>query len=164
MEPPGVRPLMKKVIRDRLITPLRHLLNEGLTPAKMSHALAAGFVLGITPMLGISSILAVGVAAVFKLNQVAIQVANWAAYPAQIVLFIPFIRAGEWLSGLEPAAINPSDIASMFRDDFYASLEVYGQSLVAGLGVWAITAIPLSFALSYPVRKILQKKLVAERQ
>ena len=159
-----MRPLMKKVIRDRLLTPLKQLLNDGLTPAKMSHALAAGFVLGITPMLGISSILAVGVAAVFKLNQVAIQVANWAAYPAQIVLFIPFIRAGEWLLNLEPAAINTSDIASMFSDDFYASLEIYGQSLAAGFGLWAITAIPLSFALSYPLRSVLQKKLVTERQ
>ena len=155
---------MKKVIRDRLLTPLKQLLNEGLTPAKMSHALAAGFVLGITPMLGISSILAVGVAAVFKLNQVAIQVANWAAYPAQIVLFIPFIRAGEWLWGLEPAAINPSDIASMFSDDFYAPLETYGQSLAAGFALWVITAIPLSFALSHPIRRILQKKLVSERR
>ena len=115
----------------------------------MSHALAAGFVLGITPMLGISSILAVGVAAAFKLNQVAIQVANWVAYPAQIVLFIPFIRAGEWLLGVEPAAINPSDIASMFNDDFYASLEIYGQSLAAGFALWAASAIPLSFGLSY---------------
>ena len=155
---------MKKVIQDRLLRPLEQLLSEGLTPAKMSHALAVGFVLGITPMLGISSILAVGVATVFKLNQVAIQVANWAAYPLQIVLFIPFIRAGEWLLGLEPAAINPSNIASMFSDDFYASLEIYGQSLAAGFALWAIIATPLSFALSYPVRKILQKKLVAERQ
>ena len=155
---------MKNVIRDRVLTPLKQLLNEGLTPEKMSHALAAGFVLGITPMLGISSILAVGVAAAFKLNQVAIQVANWVAYPAQIVLFIPFIRAGEWLLGVEPAAINPSDIASMFNDDFYASLEIYGQSLAAGFALWAASAIPLSFGLSYTLRTVLQKKLVSERQ
>ena len=155
---------MKNVIRDRVLTPLKQLLNEGLTPEKMSHALAAGFVLGITPMLGISSILAVGVAAAFKLNQVAIQVANWVAYPAQIVLFIPFIRAGEWLLGVEPAAINPSDIASMFSDDFYASLEIYGQSLAAGFALWAASAIPLSFGLSYTLRTVLQKKLVSERQ
>ena len=159
-----MRSLMKNVIRDRVLKPLKQLLNEGLTPEKMSHALAAGFVLGITPMLGISSILAVGVAAAFKLNQVAIQVANWVAYPAQIVLFIPFIRAGEWLWGVEPAAINPSDIASMFSDDFYASLEIYGQSLAAGFALWAITSIPLFFGLSYPLRTVLQKKLVSERQ
>lgn len=155
---------MQNVIRDRVLTPLKQLLNEGLTPEKMSQALATGFVLGITPMIGISSILAIGVAAALKLNQVAIQVANWAAYPAQIILFIPYIKVGEWLLGLESAVINPSDIASMFSDDFYASLEIYGRSLAAGVAVWAITAVPLSFALSYPVSKILQKKLVSERQ
>jgi uncharacterized protein (DUF2062 family) len=153
---------MKNLIRDRVLIPLKQLLNEGLAPAKMSQALAVGFVLGITPMIGISSILAVAVAAVFKLNQVAIQVANWAAYPAQILLFIPFIKVGEWSIGLEPAAINPSDIASMFSDDFYASLEIYGQSLAAGFAVWAITAMPLSFALSYPFRWMLQKKFVSD--
>ena len=154
---------MKNVIRDRVLTPLKQSINEGLTPAKMSQALAAGFVLGITPMIGISSILAVGVAAVFKLNQVAIQVANWAAYPAEIVLFIPFIKLGERLLGLSPAAINPSDIALMFSDDFYASLEIYGQSLAAGFAVWAVTAIPLSLALSHSLTRILRKKFVSER-
>ena len=102
---------MGKLIQKRLLKPLKQLLSEGLTPKKMSEALAAGFVLGMTPMLGISTVLAVGIAVVFKLNQVAIQVANWAAYPAQIIMFIPFIRIGEWVFGLEPAAINPTDIA-----------------------------------------------------
>ena len=96
-----------KLLEEKVLKPIRGLLSQGVTPKKMSQALAAGFVLGITPMLGISSILAVAVAAVFKLNQVAIQVANWAAYPAQILVFIPFIRMGEWIFGLDAAVINP---------------------------------------------------------
>ena len=148
---------MKNVLRDRALIPLKQLLNEGLTPERISHALAAGFVLGITPMLGISSILAVGVAAVFKLNQVAIQVANWAAYPAQILAFIPFIRLGEWIFGLDAAVINPSDIATMFSDDFQASIELYGRSLLAGWFAWLIAAIPLAFILRWPLERTLNK-------
>ncbi|MEK9985217.1 MAG: DUF2062 domain-containing protein [Opitutae bacterium] len=148
---------MKNLIRDRVLIPLKQLLNEGLAPAKMSQALAVGFVLGITPMIGISSILAVAVAAVFKLNQVAIQVANWAAYPAQILVFIPFIRLGEWIFGLDAAVINPSDIATMFNDDFQASIQLYGRSLLAGWFAWLIAAIPLAFILRWPLERALNK-------
>jgi len=148
---------MGNVIKRRVLTPLKQLLNEGLTAEKMAKALAAGFVLGMTPMLGISTVLAVLVAAVFKLNQVAIQVANYAAYPAQIIMFIPFIRIGEWVFGLEPAAINPSDIATMFSDDFQFSVRLYGQSLLAGWLSWLIAAVPLALVIRWPAEKLLIK-------
>lgn len=144
-----------KLLEEKVLKPIRGLLSQGVTPKKMSQAAAAGFVLGMTPMLGVSTPLAVVVAAVFKLNQVAIQVANYAAYPAQIVMFIPFIRLGEWVFGLEPAAINPSDIATMFSDDFQASVQLYGQSLLAGWLSWLIAAVPLTLTLMWPLEKML---------
>jgi hypothetical protein len=98
-----------------------------------------------------------------RLNQVAIQVANWAAYPAQILLFIPYIRAGEWLLGMESVAISPTEIASMFNEDFYASLQTYGQSLAAGFAAWVVTAIPLSVALNYPFQVILLRTLYKQK-
>jgi len=150
---------MANVFKERVIKPLKQLLNAGLTPAKMTQALSIGFVLGITPLLGISSLLAVLIAAMFRLNQVAIQVANWAAYPAQILLFIPYIRAGEWLLGMESIAVSPTEIASMFNEDFYASLQIYGRSLAAGFTAWAVTAIPFSVALNYPFKIILLRTL-----
>lgn len=150
---------MANVFKERVIKPLKQLLNAGLTPTKMAQALSIGFVLGMTPLLGISSLLAVLIAAMFRLNQVAIQVANWAAYPAQILLFIPYIRAGEWLLGMESIAVSPTEIASMFNEDFYASLQIYGRSLAAGFTAWAVTAIPLSVALNYPFKIILLRTL-----
>jgi hypothetical protein len=144
-----------KLLEEKVLKPIRGLLSQGVTPKKMSQAVAVGFVLGMTPMLGVSTPLAVVVAAVFKLNQVAIQVANWAAYPAQIIMFIPFIRVGEWVFGLEPAAINPSDIATMFSDDFQASVQHYGQSLLAGWFSWLIAAVPLAMVIRWPAEKLL---------
>ena len=77
-----------------------------------------------------------------KLNQVGIQVGNYAAYPLQIVLFIPFIRVGEWLLGIPPATISPTDIAMMFGEDPAESLRIYGASLGAAFLVWLLLAIP----------------------
>ena len=149
--------LASNILEKRVLVPIRMLLSQGVTPEKMSQALATGFVLGMTPMLGISSILAVAVAAFFRLNQVAIQIANYAAYPAQILMFIPFVRTGEWVFGLASAAINPSDIASMFSDDFQASIQLYGQSLLAGWIVWLLSAVPLTLMLSWLLKFLLSR-------
>lgn len=153
---------MSNLIKDRIVTPLKQLLSAGLTSTKMAQALAIGFVLGITPMLGISSVLAVAVAAILRLNQVAIQIANWAAYPVQILLFIPYLRGGEWLLNLESASISPTEIVSMFSEDFYASLETYGYAFAGGFAIWAITAVPVSIALAYVFKTLLERTLYKE--
>jgi hypothetical protein len=72
-------------------------------------------------------------------------------------MFVPFIRLGEWVFGLEPAAINPSDITMMFSNDFQASVQHYGQSLLAGWFSWLIAAVPLALVISWPAEKLLTK-------
>lgn len=148
---------MANLFTERILGPLKALLTEGLTPAKLATALAAGLVLGVTPMLGISSVLAVAIAYSLNLNQIGIQLGNYGAYPLQIILFIPFIRTGEWLLGLPPAAINPSDIAMMFNDDPARSLGVYGASLASAFMVWLILAVPTAWLLRFPLRWALQR-------
>ena len=58
--------------------------------------------IGSVPLLFVTSLLCALVAWAFKLNQPAIQVANYVAYPLQLTLFIPFFHAGAKLFG-EPA-------------------------------------------------------------
>lgn len=148
---------MKHVIQQRILAPLKALLSEGLSPAKLGLALSVGFVLGVTPMLGIASIMAVVVAYGLKLNQVGIQLGNYAAYPLQILLFIPFIRAGEWLLGIDAANINPNEIAMMFSEDLGGSLASYGHSLFGAFVAWLLLAIPSAWVLRIPLQWLLQK-------
>jgi hypothetical protein len=51
----------------------------------------------------------------------------------------------------------------MFNEDFYASLQTYGQSLAAGFAAWVVTAIPLSVALNYPFQVILLRTLYKQK-
>jgi hypothetical protein len=51
----------------------------------------------------------------------------------------------------------------MFNEDFYASLQTYGQSLAAGFAAWVVTAIPLSVALNYPFQIILLRTLYKQK-
>lgn len=58
------------------ISATANVVDPAHDPEKMSLALAAGLLLAMIPMLGGASILALVVAAVFRLNQVATHVAN----------------------------------------------------------------------------------------
>src|ERR1700761_4613071 len=80
-------------------------LMEGISPQRLALTLALGFVLGCIPLVGIPTGLCFLLAMAFRLNQPAIQAANYAAMPFQLALIVPFVRLG---SKLTPAATHPA--------------------------------------------------------
>ena len=78
----------------RVVERVLGLLRTGLTPRELAWSTAAGLVLGVLPMPGITTLLGLGVALLFGLNQPALQLANYLAYPLQLVLLVPFFRMG----------------------------------------------------------------------
>lgn len=138
---------MWSVIHQRLIAPLKALLAQGLNPDSLALCLAIGFVLGFFPVFGITTILCIVAATMLRLNQVAIQVANYCGYPLQFILFIPFIRLGEFLFGLSPISIRPAEISALARTDFGAFLELYGMAISAACAAWLLVAVPTILTL-----------------
>jgi uncharacterized protein (DUF2062 family) len=90
-------PAPQNFFQRRLITPVFALLRMGATPRRIAWSLAIGLVIGVNPMLGSTTILALAAAAIFRLNLVASQIANHVVYPLQLVLFFLFIRGGDYL-------------------------------------------------------------------
>ncbi|MGI9277227.1 MAG: DUF2062 domain-containing protein [Endozoicomonas sp.] len=135
-------------LKNKILNPLKSLLQQGLTAEALAKSLAAGAVLAVFPVFGITSLLCVLVAAKLQLNQVAIQIANYCAYPLQFLLFIPFIRFGETLFGLDTVAINPDRIAGLIGQDFSQFLTLYGQAIAAACAAWLLVALPAMLTLS----------------
>jgi hypothetical protein len=69
----------------------------GASPEKLAWSLAVGVVVGVNPLLGSTTLLALGLAGIFRLNVVASQVGNHAMYPVEIALFPVFIKLGSML-------------------------------------------------------------------
>ena len=82
------------IFQRRVITPLLNLLRIGASPRKLAWSLAIGFAIGINPLLGSTTIVALTVAFVLRLNLLASQIANHIVYPLQLILFFVFIRIG----------------------------------------------------------------------
>lgn len=148
------------MFRKKILDPLLALLKQGMSPESLSLTIAIGAVVSICPLFGVTTWICALVALIFRLNPIAIQVANYAAYPAQLVLLIPFFRAGEKLFGISPTPLSVEKMNELFRQDWKEFVKVYGMLGLRGAVAWAIVApfviVALRFAL-LPILKRLKK-------
>jgi uncharacterized protein (DUF2062 family) len=128
---------------------VRGLLQQGLSPQKVALCLALGVAISSVPIsFGLATALCTAAAVVLRLNLPAIQTANWVAAPLQVLLFIPYMRAGEFLTRARPLPLSMAQITAMFRADLWGSLaQLWGSILRATLG-WAVAA-PLQVLVIY---------------
>jgi uncharacterized protein (DUF2062 family) len=75
-------------------------LQKGISPRRLALTLALGFAIGCIPVVGIPTLLCAGLALALRLNQPAIQPANYVAMPLQLILIVPFVRMGDGFSRL----------------------------------------------------------------
>lgn len=135
--PQGVDPAWRAFFRRRLVEPLRRLRGGGLSPRSLAWALAVGALVGSMPLVWGSSLLCLGAALLLRLNPLAAQVGNYAAWPLQLALAYPYLRLGAaWFGPVAPAA------------DTGNFLHTLALANGAALGAWALTA-PLLLPLLY---------------
>jgi uncharacterized protein (DUF2062 family) len=143
--------------KTRIVEPLRTQLTQGVSPSRLAAALALGAVLGVIPMLGVTTLFSALAAASLRLNQPAIQVANYGAAPLQLALFIPFFQAGAWLLGAPPVTFTLAQLRAELAADLGATVLRYLVADLRAVGAWALIA-PLAFAaLFLPLRLLLSR-------
>lgn len=139
----------------RVVAPIVAQLRQGITPREIALTLALGAVLGIFPILGATTALCAIAAVRLRLNQPVIQLVNYLAYPLQLVLLIPFYRAGERLFGADPVPIvNVPELIARFGADPWQFILDYGRVGLYGIAVWCLVAVPLAllaYALLRPM-------------
>jgi hypothetical protein len=117
-------------------------LRQGISPRRLALTLALGFAIGCIPVIGIPTVLCAALALILGLNQPAIQAANYAAMPLQLLLIVPFMRLGKWIFGLGPAHLHIFDwlrnivvLRPAAHVGWLAGEALFGWLLVAGPAV-----------------------------
>jgi len=149
---------MKEFFKKKLFDPIMNLLMQGVTPEKIALSIAFGSVLGVFPILGSTVLLCTGATFLFRLNFVAIQIANYFIYPLQLILFIPFIRLGEMILGTEPYPLSMEKIFSMLAEDMIGAIKELWITNLHGIFAWCLTG-PVSIYILYLILKPLIKKI-----
>lgn len=147
----------------RVVEPLKAQLTQGATPGQLALAVALGLVIGAVPFLGITALICAAVAWALKLNQPAIQVANYLAYPLQIVLFIPFFHAGAELFGEPRVALGLDQLRAEVAADLAGTVGRYAAANLRAVTAWGLVA-PFAVGLLYlVVRPLLARARRASR-
>ena len=123
-------------------------LQAGTSPEKLALACATGVVIGIVPVWGVTTFICFGLAAILRINVALLQLVNYAMYPLQILLVLPYIKSGEYLFQLKPLPYGPLELMELFTTNMLEALGELGFAILTGVGVWAVTSVPL-FALVY---------------
>ena len=152
--------MMRAFFMRRILLPILNLLRQGITPEKIALSIALGIVLGVTPVLGSTTILCMAAAVALKLNLPAMQLVNYLVYPLQLALLLPFIRMGEWIFAAPHVQLTALQIAAMIRSNVGAAIAALWTATLHALVAWmAIGALasPLIYMLLMPALKRLAR-------
>ncbi len=131
----------------RLVQPVVALLTQGITAEKIALSLAFGVSLGIFPVLGSTSLLCAAAAILFRLNLPAIQLVNWFVYPLQLMLFVPFIRAGEFLFRARPIPLSLGQMVAMAHADLLHAVSSLWLVILQAVSAWLLVGPLLTYLL-----------------
>lgn len=133
-----------------------------MTPRRLALTLVLGFVIGCIPLIGLPTAVCALVALTFRLNQPAIQAANYFAMPFQLAFMVPLVRLGAKITpGLAPRgpdfaalSLSPSQIFAHPPQQLMLQLgEMAGQALLA----WLLIAIPVVMLLTPTLAMLLRR-------
>ncbi|MEN9814610.1 MAG: hypothetical protein RLZZ412_592 [Verrucomicrobiota bacterium] len=138
---------LRRKVRDPLVAELR----QGVTPEALATAVATGAALGLLPVLGTTTAACALAGRLARLNHLALQLTNYLLAPVQLLLIIPFVRLGEWLTGAEPVAIDLATVARVFTETPGLFFERFGLAGLHAALAWVVV-VP---ALAWVLRRLL---------
>lgn len=121
-------------------------LRQGISPRRLALTLALGIAVGCIPVIGVPTVLCAGLAIALRLNLPAMQAANYAAMPLQLLLIAPFVRLGELLfagtaNGTPRVLLPLGPLPLLAHFGELAAHALVAWLLVAGPAVAIMTAV-----------------------
>lgn len=150
----------------RVAKPFLDLLRQGITPEKIALTIALGLALGVTPVIGSTTLLCTLAAAVLRLNLPAIQLVNGLAYPLQLALIVPFLRAGAWIFHAPLPALTVASLFTLIHAGVWHAIATLWTATMHALVAWLVfspAAAILVYALSLPLLRRAWRREAAAR-
>lgn len=153
---------MRSTIHRKLIQPFLDLLKQGVTPEKIALTVALGVSLGVTPVIGSTTMLCTLAAVTLRLNLPAIMLVNGAVYPLQLTLLIPFLRAGAWIFRVEGPKLSIGQIFNLIRTNVWHAIGTLWIATMHALVAWLIAGCLVSSMVYLILAAMLRRFWVVE--
>lgn len=146
----------KDFFSRKVSQPLAGLLRQGITPEKLALAMACGLTVGMIPSPWGATVICALIAYLLRINHVAIQVANYLAWPLQIVFLSPFFWFGQKLFPAgEPFVIENLTFRSFHQP--LDSLQLLFFADAKAIAAWLLLSPLIFFLLYIPARAIFNR-------
>lgn len=148
---------MKNWLKHRLVDPLLALLRQGMSPRRLALCVAIAVVVGNIPILGVSTLLCALIALVFRLNLPAIQLVQASMAPTQLLLIIPFVRLGEWITRAPPQVISIKEGLALLSQGIWQAIVVLRDAIFHAALAWIVAAPVLIYFLHRLLTPIFER-------
>lgn len=133
------------------------LLRRGASPKKLAWSLTLGFIIGINPIIGSTTIVTIAVSHLFRLNHAASQVGVHSAYPFQILLLLPFLQAGSVLFGAGALPLSAAEVLHGVKTHPLDTVRTLWTWEWHALVLWFAIALVVTPALAYLLTRVLER-------
>lgn len=154
--------MLREVIglfQRRVVQPIVELLKVGATPEGLAWSLAVGAVVGVNPLLGSTTVLALALAAVLRLNVVASQISNHALYPLELLLFPVWVKLGSLIFGTPGLPLTKKALFDAARHHPWATTRALWMWEWHALVVWVVFAAMAAPVIQLALRPVLRRML-----
>jgi uncharacterized protein (DUF2062 family) len=148
---------MGSLIHRKLIQPFIDLLKQGVSPEKIALTIALGVSLGVTPIIGSTTMLCTLAAVTLRLNLPAILLVNGFVYPLQLTLLVPFLRAGAWIFRVDGPKFSVREIFHLIRTDLWHAITTLWIATMHALVVWLIAGCVVSSVVYLILAALLRR-------
>lgn len=143
--------------RRRVVNPIVQQLTQGTSPGKIAQAIGWGVIVGVFPIIGSNTLLALLVGIPLKLNQPVLHVFKTLAYPLQWALLLGFYRAGEWLFHAPHVSIHIPTMMERFFAEPGPFFRDYGMTALYGIAVWCLVAPAILAAIYFTTKPLIER-------
>lgn len=167
---PDIQPLPtaappRSWLRRRVLDPFLDLLKSGLSPEKLALTVGLGVVFGLVPLFGITTVVSAATALRLRLNVAAMQLAAHLMSAFQLILLIPFLRAGAYIMGQgdKVAHLTVDRIRALIDHEGWAAVgKLLWRAELGALLLWAAASVPLVALLYFVLRAVFRQVLAKE--
>lgn len=116
-----------------------------------------GAVLGIMPLLGVTTVIGTYLALRLRLNVALLVLIIYLMYPVQVVLYIPFIQAGLYMFDVSGLWFTFDEMWEMFRRDWLLALRKLWLANLIGILAWLLISAPVFGVLYLSLLPLYQR-------
>jgi len=137
---------------------INELFQISIPPQKLALSITVGIIIGISPLIGLTTFIVTFFIYVLKLNLVVTQLVHFLMFPLQLLFFIPFIKLGEQFFRTHYLPYSYEQFLEMIQNNPLDTILHFGMVYLEGAIIWLIFSIPMSFLIYSVLFSIFAKQ------